>query len=55
MIFKWNELPIDFGLYTFVPPSEAGDSWGNAGIVLKAGDYNLNGYLDLLAVLKYNK
>lgn len=51
---RWNELPIDFGHYTFVPPSEADDTWGNAGIVIKAGDYDLNGYLDLLAVLKFN-
>jgi hypothetical protein len=52
----WNELPIEFGIYSFVPPSEANDDfWDVNPISVKAGDYNLNGYIDLMVILKINK
>jgi hypothetical protein len=51
----WSELPVDLGKYSFIPPDEAVEYYGQTTISLKAGDYDLNGYLDLMAVLKLNK
>jgi len=52
----WNELPIEFGIYSFIPPSEPNDDFWNVNpISVKAGDYNLNGYIDLMVILKINK
>lgn len=48
---KWDELPIDFSDHGFIAPSSSGEFWGPNLISLKAGDYNLNGFVDLLAVL----
>ena len=31
------------------------DFWGDNKILLKAGDYDLNGYVDLMVVLKAQK
>ena len=55
-MIKWNDLQIDFGNYGFVPPSESNQFWdANVAMSVKAGDYDLNGYLDLLMVLRDNK
>lgn len=51
-IKKWTELPIDFSFYGFIPPSQSGEFWGPNLINLKAGDYNLNGFVDLMAVMR---
>lgn len=53
---KWNEVNIDFGSYGFIPPSANEEFWNqDAAMSVKAGDYDLNGYLDLLMVLRDNK
>lgn len=49
---QWTELPIDFSFYGFIPPSQSGEFWGPNLINLKAGDYNLNGFVDLMAVMR---
>lgn len=49
---EWNEIKIDFGTYGFIPDSS--EFWGDNKILLKAGDYDLNGYIDLLVILKEN-
>lgn len=49
--FQWNELAVDFSDYGFIAPSTSSEFWGPNLISLKAGDYNLNGFVDLLAVL----
>jgi len=42
-------------MYSFIPPSEANDDFWNVNpISVKAGDYNLNGYIDLMVILKDN-
>ena len=52
---KWNELSIDFGSYGFISLDDPDEFWGKNKISLKAGDYNLNGYVDLMVILKDNK
>ena len=51
-ISKWFEVPVDFGTYGFISPNEPLEFWGDTKITLKAGDYNLNGYVDLMVILK---
>lgn len=52
---KWNEVNIDFGSYGFIPPNANDEFWNKgAAMSVKAGDYDLNGYLDLLMVLRDN-
>lgn len=53
---KWNEVNIDFGSYGFIPPGANEEFWNQkAAMSVKAGDYDLNGYIDLLMVLRDNK
>ena len=55
-IFKnnqWNELPVNFGDYSFVP-GNGRELWGENKISVKTGDYDLNGFLDLLVILRDN-
>ncbi len=53
---KWNELNIDFGGYSFIPPNNNEEFWNkDAAMSVKIGDYDLNGYIDLLMVLKDKK
>jgi integrin alpha FG-GAP repeat containing protein 1 len=49
---NWTDLKADFNDYRFIPPSEAKGFWGDTSISMKAGDYNLNGFLDLLTVMR---
>jgi hypothetical protein len=55
LIIKWNELKVDFGSYGFIYQMDDDDFWGDNKILLKAGDYDLNGYVDLMVVLKDQK
>jgi hypothetical protein len=48
-------LSIDFSDYGFIPPADSTEFWGTNSISVKAGDYNLNGFLDLMAILKDTK
>ena len=52
----WIDLKVDFkSSYGFIPASQVTDFWGPDTFSLKVGDYNLDGYQDLLAVLRWNK
>lgn len=47
----WHKLPINFGTYRFVKPSQSVSKMIAPPITLRAGDYNLDGYPDLLAIM----
>ena len=51
--FQWKKLPLSFKSgkqeWGFVPPSKGLDG---APITLRTGDYNLDGFLDVLGVLQ---
>lgn len=51
--FQWTKLPISFKAgsqdWGFVPPSKGLDG---APITLRTGDYNLDGFLDMVVVLQ---
>jgi hypothetical protein len=52
----WIDLKVDFGYYGFIPPNDASASlFGQNSFSIKVGDYNLNGYVDLLTVLRVIK
>lgn len=56
MSFKWNELTdVDFKSYGFIPPNSDSNFWGSNQISIKVGDHDLNGYLDLLVIVRDNK
>ena len=56
MSFKWNELTdVDFKSYGFIPPNSGSNFWGSNQISIKVGDHDLNGYLDLLVIVRDNK
>ena len=56
MSFKWNELnDVDFKSYGFIPPNSDSNFWGSNQISIKVGDHDLNGYLDLLVIVRDNK
>ncbi len=48
-------MNVDFDAYGFIPPSsDASDEyWHSNGINVIVGDYNLNGFPDLMTVLTY--
>ena len=53
VFFQWKKLPLSFKSgkqeWGFVPPSKGLDG---APITLRTGDYNLDGFLDVLGVLQ---
>lgn len=56
MVYKnnvWSEIRLNLGSYGFIPPNKNEEFWNkNAAMSVKIGDYDLNGYLDLLMVLR---
>lgn len=52
----WSEIGLNLGTYGFIPPNKNKEFWNkNAKMSVKIGDYDLNGYLDLLMVLMDHK
>jgi hypothetical protein len=48
----WIDVNVDFGAYGFLPSRSLDEFWDSKSVSVIAGDYNLNGYLDLMAVMR---